>query len=413
MIGVGLMSGTSVDAIDAAVVRLREERLDAGVTLAVELLHYHEAPIDETLRRRVHRLFQPETARIDDLCEINGLLGEAFACAAREALGRSGVEADFIASHGQTVWHETRAERTRGTLQIAEPSVIAERLGITVVADFRPRDIAAGGQGAPLTSYVDVLLLRGARSRVVQNIGGIGNVTWVPPESSRAEPIAFDTGPGNVLIDHAVSRLTGGRQRFDVDGALAAAGVVDEPLLAELLAHPYLADPPPKTTGRELFGGPLADDVVTRGLARGLGAADVVATLTAFTAHSIADQYRRFLPDVPEEVVLAGGGALNPSLVRMLAELLAPARVRRYDELGLPASAREAVSFAILGYQTLHGRPNTIAACTGARHPVVLGKIVPGANYRELLARAARTGRAGTVARLRSFTNLRRPGRGA
>jgi anhydro-N-acetylmuramic acid kinase len=414
MIGLGLMSGTSVDAIDAAVVRVSEEPLEMapstphdagerthpGIALAVELLHYREAPIDEGLRRRIHRLFQPETSQVDDLCELNVLLGEAFARAAEQALERSRASVDFVASHGQTVWHETRAGRTRGTLQIGEPSVIAERLGVTVVADFRPRDIAAGGQGAPLTSYVDVLLVRGERPRAVQNIGGIGNVTWVPPEGSAAEPLAFDTGPGNVLIDHAVGRLTDGRRRCDVDGALAAAGTVDEALLAELLDHPYFAERPPKTTGREVFGASLADEIVERGAERGLRPEDIVATLTAFTAASIADQHRRFLPEPSEEVVLAGGGALNPALVSMLETLLAPARIRRHEELGLPAAAREAVCFAVLGYQTLHDRPNTIAACTGARHPVVLGAIVPGLNHRELTARVSRASR-GDVVRLK------------
>jgi anhydro-N-acetylmuramic acid kinase len=415
VIGVGLMSGTSVDAIDAAVVRLREEPLDhrptgertAGapgpVTLVVELLDYHEAAIDERLRRRVHRLFVPETGRVDELCELNVLLGEAFAGAGQEALARVGIAADFVASHGQTVWHETRADRTRSTLQIGDPSVIAERLGVTVIADFRPRDIAAGGHGAPLTSYVDVLLVRGERPRAVQNIGGIANVTWVPAEGSAAEPLAFDTGPGNVLIDHAVWRLTEGRQRCDVDGALAAAGAIDETLLAGLLDHPYFAAHPPKTTGREVFGATLADEVIERARGRGLRREDIVATLTAFTARTIADQYRRFLPGPPDEVVLGGGGALNPSLVSMLATKLAPMRVRRHEEFGLPAAAREAVAFAILGYQTLHGRANTIAACTGARHPVVLGVVVPGLNYRGLMA-AVSSQRAGDVLRLSMAT---------
>jgi anhydro-N-acetylmuramic acid kinase len=226
----------------------------------------------------------------------------------------------------------------------------------------------------------------------------------VPPDGSVAEPLAFDTGPGNVLIDHAVWRLTDGRQRCDVDGALAAAGTIDEMLLADLLDHPYFAARPPKTTGREVFGVTLADEIVARGRGRGLRQEDIVATLTAFTARSIADQCRRFLPGPPDEVVLAGGGALNPALVSMLAARLAPARVRRHEELGLPAAAREAVAFAILGYQTLHGRPNTIAACTGARHPVMLGAIVPGGNYHELMA-AVSNQRAAEVRRLRMRTD--------
>jgi anhydro-N-acetylmuramic acid kinase len=194
--------------------------------------------------------------------------------------------------------------------------------------------------------------------------------------------VAFDTGPGNVLIDHAVSRISGGVQRYDHDGALAASGRVDDGLLAELLSLPYFSQPPPKTTGRELFGAQMVDPLINR-----LHAADLVATLTAFTAHSIADQYRRFLPRLPDEVVLGGGGSRNPVLVGLLTQLLDPARVRLHEEFGLPSPGREAIYFALLGYETLHGRPNTIPSCTGASHPAPLGKIVPGPNYRTLLQR--------------------------
>jgi anhydro-N-acetylmuramic acid kinase len=194
--------------------------------------------------------------------------------------------------------------------------------------------------------------------------------------------LAFDTGPGNALIDHAVWRVSGGAQRYDQDGALAALGRVHDDVLAELLGLAYFAEPPPKTTGRELFGAQLVDPLVDR-----LRPADLVATLTAFTAHAIADQYRRFLPGRPDEVILGGGGSRNPVLVGWLTELLDPARVRLHEEFGLPSLGREAVYFALLGYETLHGRPNTIPTCTGAAHPVPLGKLVPGPNYRELLQR--------------------------
>ena len=301
-------------------------------------------------------------------------------------LRQARVQADLVASHGQTVWHEVSPGHTRSTLQLAEPSVIAERLGVTTVADFRPRDIAAGGQGAPLASWGDALLFGDHKlGRAVQNIGGIGNVTWVPPGGQWEAMLAFDTGPGNALIDHAAWRLSGGMQRLDADGALAAAGRVDDLLLAELLADPYFQLQPPKSTGRELFGAQFADPLIDRALAAGLSAADVVATFTAFTAHSIADQYRRFLPGRPDEVVVGGGGSRNPVPMRLLSELLDPAQIRLHEDFGLPSLGREAVYFALMGHEALHGRPNTLPSCTGAGHAVVMGKVIPGANYRRLM----------------------------
>jgi anhydro-N-acetylmuramic acid kinase len=382
VIVVGLMSGTSVDAIDAAVIDVTY----SADTLQVQLLGYHEAPIAEGLRARIHTLFNPETSRIDEVCEVNVLLGEAFAQAGAAGLREAGVSADLVASHGQTVWHEVSPRHTRSTLQLGDPSVIAERLGLTTVADFRPRDIAAGGQGAPLASWGDALLFGDARlSRAVQNIGGIGNVTWVPPGGQWEAMLAFDTGPGNALIDHAAWRLSGGMQRFDRDGGMAAAGRVDDAFLSALLGEPYFTLQPPKSTGRELFGAQFADPHIDRALADGLSPNDVVATLTAFTAHSIADQYRRFLPGRPDEVVVGGGGSRNPVLMRLLQELLDPAQIRMHEEFGLPSLGREAIYFALLGYEALHGRPNTVPTCTGASHAVVMGKIVPGSNYRELM----------------------------
>jgi anhydro-N-acetylmuramic acid kinase len=264
--------------------------------------------------------------------------------------------------------------------------VIAERLGLTTVADFRPRDIAAGGHGAPLSSWVDALLFGDHRlARAVQNIGGIANVTWLPPGGQWEATLAFDTGPGNALIDHAVWRLTNGAQRYDLDGKLAASGRVDDVLLAELLGHPYFREQPPKSTGRELFGAQMVDPLIERTRAKGSAPANLVATLTAFTAHSIADQYRRFLPGRPDEVVIGGGGSRNPTLMRLLGELLDPARIRLHEEFGLPSLGREAIYFAVMGHEALHGRPNTLPSCTGASHPVVMGKLVPGNNYRALL----------------------------
>lgn len=396
---VGMISGTSVDGLDAAVIQVREEGAD---TLAVRLLGYYEGEIDEPLRQRVHALFDPALSRIDETCEVNVLLAEAFARTAQTALERSGVpRADLVASHGQTVWHQVAPGHTRSTLQLAEPSILAERLGTTVIADFRPRDMAAGGEGAPLASYPDVLLFGDERkTRAVQNIGGIGNVTWIPAAQAGGSPLAFDTGPGNVLMDHATWRLTEGAERYDRGGALAALGTPDHSLLADLLAHPYFAQRPPKTTGRELFGAQFGEPFLERARARGLSHADVLATLTTFTAESIADQYRRFLPTPPDEVVIGGGGAENPTLMGLLRTALAPARILVHEDFGLPSTGREAIYFALLGYQALHGRPNTAPTCTGASHAVTMGKIVPGANYLDLVRRVA-TLPARTIRRVR------------
>ena len=382
MIVVGLMSGTSVDGIDAAVVDIAAR--DDALTLRV--IAYVETPIDPRLRERIHALFDPERSRIDEVTQVNVVLGEAFAEAAASALRQAGVTADLIASHGQTVWHEVSPDKTRSTLQLAEPSVIAERLGVTTVADFRPRDIAAGGQGAPLASWGDALLFGDpVLSRAVQNIGGIGNVSWVPPGGQWEAMLAFDTGPGNALIDHAVWRLSG--QRYDADGAMALAGRVNDEFLSRLLSEPYFLLQPPKSTGRELFGAQFIDPFIDRALNEGLSTSDVVATLTAFTAHSIADQYRRFLPGPPDEVVVGGGGSRNPALMGLLSDLLDPAQIRLHEDFGLPSLGREAVYFALMGHEALHGRANTVPTCTGATHPVVMGKIIPGANYRSLLQR--------------------------
>jgi anhydro-N-acetylmuramic acid kinase len=391
VIVVGLMSGTSVDGIDAAVVDITH----ADDTLRLRLVAYAESTMGEALRQRIHRLFDPRQAGADEVCEVNVLLGEAFAGAAARALRDAGVQADLVASHGQTVWHEVSPGHTRSTLQLAEPSVIAERLGVTTVADFRPRDIAAGGQGAPLASWGDALLFGDTRlGRAVQNIGGIGNVTWVPPGGQWEAMLAFDTGPGNALIDHAAWRLTSGMQRYDADGTMAAAGRVDDALLARLLSDPYFVAQPPKSTGRERFGAQFVDPHIDRALAAGLSSNDVLATLTAFTAHSIADQYRRFLPGRPDEVVVGGGGSRNPTLMALLSELLDPAQIRLHEEFGLPSTGREAVFFALMGYEALHGRPNTVPTCTGASHTVVMGKVVPGANYRKLLRQVAASSEA-------------------
>ena len=380
----GLMSGTSADGVDAAIVdigpRVRDPR---SGEIRVRLRAFHTFPHPAALRRRIFALFDAETARVDDLCRLNFALGEAFASALIRLSRRSGIplgSIDLVGSHGQTVCHLPQGRRRGGsTLQIGEPAIIAERTGLTTVADFRPRDVAAGGQGAPLVPYADFVLFHDRRlSRAIQNIGGIANVTYLAAGGSLADVIAFDTGPGNMMIDRIAWRASGGRATFDKGGRMAARGRVSGRLLAELLAHPYLTRRPPKSTGRETFGVRFADEIYARARRRGLAPPDILATVTAFTARTIAAAYRRFLPAMPDEVILCGGGARNQTLLAWLRESLRPARVAPMDKFGLDARAKEAVSFAILAYATVHGLPGNVPSATGARREVVLGKVIPG-----------------------------------
>ncbi len=381
MIVVGLISGTSVDAIDAALVEIAR----TGDMLEVAVRAFVMQPFDPAVRDRVRALLPPNGGSTAEVCEVNMLLGEAFAQATIEVAVRGGVPLDaidLVASHGQTVYHQIAPGSVRSTLQIGAAAVIAERTGRTVVADFRPRDMTADGEGAPLVSYLDTLLFTDKPAyRTFQNIGGIGNLTYLP---AGGDVLAFDTGPGNVLIDESVRLLTGGRLAYDHDGRMAAVGTVDEQLLAEWLSHPFFRQPPPKSTGREQWGPSEAQRYIAAARGRGLSSNDTIATLTGFTAHTIADAYRRFLGRV-DEALIGGGGARNPTLMRMLQEALSATRVRAMDDVGLSADAKEAVAFALMGYATLHGWPGNVPAATGAAHPVVLGNITPGSNYRTLL----------------------------
>lgn len=373
MIVVGLMSGTSADGTDAAVVEL----WGAPPALGWKLLKHVARPHPADLRREIFAAFRPETGAVDRLCRLNFSLGRAFAAAALAAIAAAGLrpdQVDLIGSHGQTVWHIPTGPDA-STLQLGEPAVIAELTGITTVSNFRTRDMAAGGQGAPLAPYLDQLLFaHPTLARAVQNIGGIANVTYLAGDAV----IAFDTGPGNMLMDYAAGRATDGVWACDRDGALAAQGRVDATLLAELMAEPYLKLPPPKTTGRERFGAQFGAAVWERAAAAGLTPCDIVATLTAFTARTIAQAYRDFLPRLPDEVIVSGGGAANPTLLAMLRAELPAARVVTSDALGLPGAAKEAVAFAVLAYETWHGRPGNLPAATGAQRAVVLGSITPG-----------------------------------
>jgi anhydro-N-acetylmuramic acid kinase len=370
VLAVGLMSGTSLDGVDAAVVRLRGDRP------AASLIAFATVPYDAAFRARVLDLLRGGTPR--DLAFLHVALGERFADAADVVLALAGLHRDalaFVASHGQTVWHEPG----RATLQLGDPAVIAERMGVPVVSDFRSRDVAAGGQGAPLVPMADALLFSAPdRPRILLNVGGMANVTWVPPGGDTNAVRAFDTGPGVAVMDAVVRQLRPGLTH-DADGALAARGRADEALVAELLTDPFFAAPPPKSTGREVFGDALAAGLVREIRVRRPDATDedCVATALAFTVTAIADQVGRWLPDDGAEVVVSGGGARNPELVRRLAAQLPGRAVRRFDELFFDGDAKEAVAFALLGWLTLRGRPGNAPSATGAAGPRVLGSITP------------------------------------
>jgi len=380
---VGLMSGTSADGIDAALVRIS----GTGDGVRASLVRFRKVAYEARVRRAVLALFSPE-APVVDVCRMNFVVGRLFAEAAlgvMEACGVPAADVDLVASHGQTVCHLPPGgpydDGSGGsTLQIGEPAVIAELTGVTVVADFRPQDVAVGGQGAPLVPYADYALFRHReKTRAVQNIGGIANVTLLPAGGGIDDVVAFDTGPGNMIIDALVSALSRGERTYDKDGELSGLGRADDDLLKWLMEHEYLARRPPKSTGREEFGERLLGELLGRAQAGDVSAEDLLATAAAFTAESIAASYRDFL--LPEheidEVILGGGGSYNATLRRMLQERLPGPSVFLHEDFGISGDAKEALAFAILGNEAMLGRPANVPAATGARRAVILGKIVP------------------------------------
>lgn len=362
----GLISGTSHDGIDAAVV---DFTLDGDV-LHGEVTATSSTPYDPALRARIRAALPPATTTLAEVCALDTLIGQAFADAA-EMITAATPPVDAVCSHGQTVYHwvdqhGVDGTRALGTLQVGQPAWIAERLGVPVVSDVRIRDITAGGQGAPLVSYLDTLLLAGLPGHpAALNLGGIANVT-LPGR------LAWDTGPANALIDAAVLRTGAHPAGYDVDGALAAHGRVDEQLLTELLDEPYYRLPPPKSTGKELFH----DGYLDAALARPIEPVDLIATLTALTARTVADAVRGAGVD---SIVVSGGGAANPTLMTMLGAELPHVRFVPSVDLGAPRDAKEAIAFALIGWLTLHGLPATLPSCTGAREARILGTITPGA----------------------------------
>lgn len=393
MIVAGVMSGTSADGINVALVRFSADTGQASrssphkkQTSNFTLLAHQEYPFPAAVRRAILAMMNAELARVADLARLNFLLGELYAEAIAKTARKHRVTLDLVGCHGQTLYHQGTAERFLGrnlaaTWQTGEGAVIAARLGVPVVSDFRPADIAAGGKGAPFVPFLDYLLYRDPRvGRIAQNIGGIANLTAIPAGAALRQVVAFDTGPGNMVIDALMEELFG--KRYDQDGKVAAAGRVLEDVVAQLLRAHFFRQKPPRTAGREEFGREYVGHFLQ--ICHGARKADVVATATALTARSITVAITRFVfPQFASrephdhQMIVSGGGANNPTLMAMLRDAIAPLRISLHvsDEFGIPAEAKEAVAFALLAHETWHRRPGNVPSATGAKRAAILGKI--------------------------------------
>src|SRR6202140_2010051 len=384
MVVAGVMSGTSADGINVALGRIRVNPRGRGRPRhTIKLLGHAEYPYPAKVRSAVLAAMNSEQARFADLARLNFLLGELYADAVLTTERQFRVKAELVGCHGQTLYHQGDSQAFLGrkifaTWQTGEAAIVAARVGVPVVSDFRPADMAAGGKGAPLVPYVDCLLFGDPKvGRILQNIGGIANLTAIPAGASADRVVAFDTGPGNMVIDAVTEALFG--RAFDRGGKIAASGMVLEPVLGQILRRKFFRAEPPKTAGREEFGREFVRDFLRQ--CAGFRKEDVVATATALTARSIGDAVRRFVTPKSNhsfrEMVLSGGGARNATLVAMLAGTLLPLgiQLRSSDELGLPSEAKEAVAFAVLAYETWNRRPSNVPSATGAKRAAVLGKI--------------------------------------
>ena len=382
---IGLMSGTSVDGIDAAIVEITGHSLETRVSL----IAFETFPFPPEVPQRILDLCQPDTGRVDDICEMNFYIGHLFAEAVKHILQKSEMPTsniDLIGSHGQTIHHLPKDPSTDchdsyypSTLQIGEPAVIAHETGIPTIADFRVADMAAGGQGAPLVSYPDYLLFRNSTKTVgLLNIGGIANLTVLPANGSFDSVFAADTGPGNMCIDAVVNEITNGTERYDKAGQRAAQGIFHQPLIDEWLNHSFFQLTPPKTTGREMFGHTFAMECLAACRKHNLSDNDCIATLTELTVQTIAFYIAQFVPEqYPiDTLYVSGGGVHNQTIMQRLNEVLANTAVEPVDNSGISADAKEAIAFAILANESLHGQAGNLPSATGASIRKVLGKFV-------------------------------------
>lgn len=374
MKAIGLMSGTSLDGLDIAYCFL-----DGYYTSTkVQLLKFDEVKMPASLKEKIMKACSAEESSTPLVCSLNFELGSWMGDCVHRFLEKYHIsqdEVDFIASHGQTIWHqpESKDGYVHSTLQIGEPAEIAWRTGIQVISNFRTMDMAAGGSGAPLVPYADYILYRSPlKSRILLNVGGIANVTSLPANCKEDEVSAFDTGPGNMMIDEAMRRLYG--KEYDEDGNTARSGQINEAMLDELMAAPYITTRPPKSTGREMFGQARTAALLEK--YRNVSKEDIICTLTAFTAESIALNIHAFSGSC-EELIAAGGGAHNHTLLAMLAKKLPESKVLTQEDLGFSSDAKEAVAFAILGNETLHNHYANMVSATGASTKVILGNITP------------------------------------
>ncbi len=380
---IGLMSGTSADGVDAALIDI-----NGADPPSVRLMASVHHPFATELRYEILAACDPGNASVDRLCVLQTALAIVYARAVQDVSTQAGLDLrmiDAIGCHGQTVWHQPTPVRigdteVRGTLQLASPATLAALTDVPVISDFRTADMAAGGEGAPLVPFADYILFSCAtETRAIQNIGGIANVTYLPKNGRTEEIIAFDTGPGNMVIDETVRVVTGGSRTYDEGGDMAFAGTPDRELVDTLMEQtPFFRRSPPKSTGREVFGRSFVHDSFLPACAkRTLNDVDCVATATWLTACSIADAYRRFLPLLPDVIIFGGGGARNRRLIDMLMAALPGVRMARHQDYGIPDEAKEAMAFGILAHATIMGRPSNIPSATGARYPAILGSLTP------------------------------------